>query len=198
MANGACSTCTRGQLNDFFPQAPNGVAMARRARAICAGCPVLVTCLTDALATGEKVGIRGGTSSRRRRPLGPLFEARTHDFDPACTDEECGWCPAVTQVIVELDAERERDKQGRFAPGVRCNLNGPDARCGYRSTYARGCRCPMCSFAISSLGRRLTEAGEDTGEWWRRYLRVDGGEKSRMLRLARQLATEDLAEVSAA
>ncbi|WP_216842654.1 WhiB family transcriptional regulator [Arthrobacter sp. NEB 688] len=42
---------------------------ARRARSICAGCPVRRKCLAAALLYGEEFGIWGGLDSDQRHPL---------------------------------------------------------------------------------------------------------------------------------
>lgn len=61
----------------FHPEGERGHARAqreRRAKAICAGCPVLVQCRSHAMSTDEVYGIWGGMSeneravARRRRP----------------------------------------------------------------------------------------------------------------------------------
>lgn len=157
-------------------------------------CPALVDCLQDALKRGEKHGILGGTSTRRRRPLREVWMVRRHDYSPTCKSKRCAWCRAVNALVAELDAMvRERDDTGRFASTVRVVLNGPKARCGYRATYARGCRCPACSFAVSSLGHRLTGIGWDTGLWWREFMRADAGDRAGLLAEARSEAAAMLA-----
>lgn len=60
---GACRT------NDpdlFFPLAPSAEQEAR-AKAICAGCPVLVECRDHAVRVGEPDGIWGGLTPQERR-----------------------------------------------------------------------------------------------------------------------------------
>lgn len=187
-----CVESTPEQLEDFFPERWASDAAAR-ARARCAACPALIACLQHAVAVGEPDGIYGGTSTRRRRPLRAIWEHRDHDYDPTCAAPTCTWCRAVDQVVCEVDAKRQRDEHGRFALGTRVVLNGPRARCGYRSTYGRGCRCPACTFAVSALGRRLTAAGYDTGGWWASWAGAGTGEKARMLAMAKRIALADLA-----
>jgi hypothetical protein len=56
----------------FFPVAVSGLVLERQvaaAKAVCAGCPVLVECLADAL-TGTAFGIAGGLTAAERRGLG--------------------------------------------------------------------------------------------------------------------------------
>ncbi|MFB7946318.1 WhiB family transcriptional regulator [Kitasatospora phosalacinea] len=61
----------------FFPEvdpdAPEGECVfefaARRAKMICAGCPVRLLCLDDALKRSEPEGIFGGLDSDERRKL---------------------------------------------------------------------------------------------------------------------------------
>lgn len=61
----------------FFP--PRGDS-TRPARQICAGCPVLDTCLQHAIDVGEKHGVWGGVAERGRRRLRRQANAaRRHD-----------------------------------------------------------------------------------------------------------------------
>jgi WhiB family redox-sensing transcriptional regulator len=50
-------------------------AMARRARGICADCPVRSACLDDALASGTDDGIWGGLDPAERRALAARVRA---------------------------------------------------------------------------------------------------------------------------
>ena len=52
----------------FFPEDGDVIAI-RKARAICAGCPVRVQCLESAMATPELWGVWGGKSERQRRGM---------------------------------------------------------------------------------------------------------------------------------
>jgi len=45
------------------------IAATNTARQICLRCPVVVTCLTHALVSGERYGVWGGTSGRQRAKL---------------------------------------------------------------------------------------------------------------------------------
>jgi WhiB family transcriptional regulator, redox-sensing transcriptional regulator len=64
------AACAQPQvdLEWFFPEQGRS---ARRARRICARCPVQAPCLADALATPAALddGIRAGTTAGERRPL---------------------------------------------------------------------------------------------------------------------------------
>lgn len=51
----------------FFPELSERAEPARR---VCRGCPVVETCLTDALETGDYEGVRGALSGEERRALG--------------------------------------------------------------------------------------------------------------------------------
>lgn len=53
-----------GQLELFYP-AP-GTRGARKAKAICAQCPVRAQCLEWAMESGERFGVWGGLSERER------------------------------------------------------------------------------------------------------------------------------------
>lgn len=50
----------------FFPKKGQRTADAKR---VCMACDVRTECLEDALATGERFGIRGGKSEQERRKL---------------------------------------------------------------------------------------------------------------------------------
>lgn len=52
----------------FFPGHANFTEM-RRAKAICADCPVRSDCLEFAVVTNQEHGIWGGTSERERRSI---------------------------------------------------------------------------------------------------------------------------------
>jgi WhiB family redox-sensing transcriptional regulator len=60
------ASCLGCDADLFYPARGES---CREAKAVCAGCPVRVECLAYALATGEKLGIWGGTSERERRRL---------------------------------------------------------------------------------------------------------------------------------
>jgi Transcription factor WhiB/Homeodomain-like domain len=71
----------------FFPVAEIGPARARqerRAKAVCARCPVVAECLTWALETGQAYGVWGGTTEHERRAQRRPREtsAPRHDPDP--------------------------------------------------------------------------------------------------------------------
>ncbi len=53
----------------FFPASEYDFAAVRAARAICAGCPVQVECLSYAMETNQPDGIWGGMSARERQEL---------------------------------------------------------------------------------------------------------------------------------
>ena len=48
----------------FFSSSRTDIATAKR---ICRSCEVRIECLMDALATGERFGVRGGVSAPKRR-----------------------------------------------------------------------------------------------------------------------------------
>ncbi len=61
----ACADDTEGI---FFPD-DGDVGAMRRAKSICADCPVAEDCLVYAIDTNQSVGIWGGTTPRERRKL---------------------------------------------------------------------------------------------------------------------------------
>lgn len=65
------AACEGEDLDTFFPVGSAGPALwqERRAKSICAGCPVAEECLSHALRTGQDHGIWGGLTSEERRDL---------------------------------------------------------------------------------------------------------------------------------
>jgi WhiB family transcriptional regulator, redox-sensing transcriptional regulator len=65
------SRCRTVPPDDFFPigQGPAAQRQARRAKLICAGCPVREQCLAWALAARVEHGVLGGLDEAERRAL---------------------------------------------------------------------------------------------------------------------------------
>jgi WhiB family redox-sensing transcriptional regulator len=65
------AACRDADPELFFPDGDNTSARAhvKKAKLICHGCPVSVTCLSWALATGQEAGIWGGLTEDERRRL---------------------------------------------------------------------------------------------------------------------------------
>ena len=62
------AACADHPADVFFPdQGDNGIA--QEAKAICASCPVRVSCLDYAVGIGERFGIWGGLTEKQRRPF---------------------------------------------------------------------------------------------------------------------------------
>ena len=59
------AACTTADPDLFFPE-PGDTFAERRAKAICAGCPVRAACLAGAIDRGEPVGIFGGLNETER------------------------------------------------------------------------------------------------------------------------------------
>jgi len=55
----------------FFPIGSSGPALlqAAQAKAVCAGCPVRIDCLSYAIETGQAAGVWGGASEQERRAI---------------------------------------------------------------------------------------------------------------------------------
>ena len=55
----------------FFPVGSSGPALlqAAEAKAVCAGCPVRIDCLSYAIETGQSAGVWGGASEEERRAI---------------------------------------------------------------------------------------------------------------------------------
>ena len=63
------AACGDADPDLFFPPDEGGKAQARKAKGICAGCPVRAECLEYAIRNGEHWGVWGGVAERdRRRP----------------------------------------------------------------------------------------------------------------------------------
>lgn len=138
----------------FAPLDRHGWAPSR-ARAICATCPVVVECLTDAIERREQYGIWGGAGGLWRRDLTVAWRARTHDgYRPGCG---CVWCTAVTEHLTRI-----RTRHPRRTPTVLAT----HVTHGRRSTYARGCRCGRCLFATRPARDLIRVCGTDIPQWW--------------------------------
>ena len=61
------AACRGADPDLFFPPEDGGKAQARKAKAICAACPVRIECLDYALRHGEHWGVWGGVAERDRR-----------------------------------------------------------------------------------------------------------------------------------
>ncbi|MFD9816569.1 WhiB family transcriptional regulator [Streptomyces sp. NPDC059080] len=59
----------------FFPE-PDETEKIATAKALCGQCPVRRTCLDAALETGDRYGIRGGTTEEEREPLHEKLASR--------------------------------------------------------------------------------------------------------------------------
>ena len=74
------AACQDADPELFFPEGDTRSARAhvKAAKLICRGCPVSVTCLSWALASGQEAGIWGGLTEDERRRL-----RRRRGFRPA-------------------------------------------------------------------------------------------------------------------
>ena len=66
--------CRNGMATDFYPpmhteRKHERLARERRAKAVCAACPVQTQCLEHAIAADERYGIWGGLNQDERRLL---------------------------------------------------------------------------------------------------------------------------------
>ena len=62
------AACQHADPELFYPE-PGDADTAARAVAVCRTCPVIEPCLSDALDTRERFGIRGGLTPRHRDAL---------------------------------------------------------------------------------------------------------------------------------
>jgi WhiB family redox-sensing transcriptional regulator len=67
----AYAACRHADPELFFPIGTTEAAVlqADQAKRICVGCPVRNACLDWALATGQAIGVWGGTDPQERRAL---------------------------------------------------------------------------------------------------------------------------------
>jgi WhiB family transcriptional regulator, redox-sensing transcriptional regulator len=63
------AACRHADPALFFPDGMTGDAQADRAKRVCADCPVRAACLDWALATGQELGVWGGTAAGERDAL---------------------------------------------------------------------------------------------------------------------------------
>jgi len=129
----------------------------RRAKKVCAGCPVALPCLHSSIVNVERHGV-WATGDQARRHLRRMWLASK--VDPT---KKGAYLDALEQAVdamrgVDVRPETERQSCARcVASGIPMgyipkgrhpvDLNGPDAKCGYPVTYARGCRCWHCKLA---------------------------------------------------
>ncbi len=67
-------SCRTGASHDFYPpmhaeRKHERLARERRAKSVCASCPVRTQCLDHAVAVDERYGIWGGLNHDERRTL---------------------------------------------------------------------------------------------------------------------------------
>lgn len=72
------AACREMDTELFFPVGNTGPALDQigRAKQVCAGCLVSISCLEWALATGQDAGVWGGTTEDERRALRPRRKHR--------------------------------------------------------------------------------------------------------------------------
>ncbi len=105
------AACKGLDIDVFYPK--RGLP-AKKAKRICATCPVLNTCRAYALVAGERVGIWGGLSEKERR----LIRATRGIIDLRCAD--CaGWFTPTNSRRVYCDecrtAEALNERRARYA-----------------------------------------------------------------------------------
>jgi WhiB family transcriptional regulator, redox-sensing transcriptional regulator len=68
----------------FYPPQRSGPGATVKAKAVCEVCPVRSECLMDALANGERHGVRGGKSPKERRSLAKLHPPKLERKPAGC------------------------------------------------------------------------------------------------------------------
>lgn len=136
------AACADSDPAIWFPESGSDTTNEREAQRWCRTCPVRVTCLEASLDYGrDTAGIWGGLGSAKRRHLRQARSRQhregypTHRFTPGCS---CSFCQLVSG----------------YLHGMVIDRNTGGARCGYRSSYGRNCRCCACTFAAALHTRR--------------------------------------------
>lgn len=161
----ARAACTGAPTAWWFPDDTTPPGHVRDAKRVCRTCPVLVECVVSAIVEGWQYGIRGGAGGAWRRRLTRAHATATHDPLATCHDPACDWCTALTEhrsALARLNPDRD-ERPVELHP---VDSNGPGARHGRRSTYARGHRCPPCRLSMSTAGAALDAASLDVATWW--------------------------------
>lgn len=150
------AACRGADPSVFFPHRPTGNVtdeeraardedpehnLGVEAKRVCARCPVLRECLEDAIERREEHGIWGGAGENWRRQL-----ARAYRAGPET------WEPALAEHVARLDQLTASEEN--YGSVVAIDTNGPGATHGLASTYARGCRCRPCKYAVKERPRR--------------------------------------------
>lgn len=159
----------KGKTDLFFPEREDGgVNHGSEAKEICRNCLVRTQCLIYAMVNGEEQGIWAGAGGDLLRWLRRAWRKRTGPPNPYSGVHDA-WSKAAAQHFAQLDGEvlgRSEARSSTFTmcprgcghkvpPGVRVvDRNGPGAKCGKPVTYARGCRCQLCSYAAALRAKR--------------------------------------------
>ena len=150
----------RGLPADPFFEERGG--QAREAEEVCAGCPVRLECLQEAVLgppTFYSHGVWGGTTERHRRVLRRELERSPHRnrfFGPESCG--CGFCASLADLADRMAALT----RGLDVPAFD-GVGGTSRSHGKASTYAAGCRCDRCRDAMREQRRRrraVLEAAE--------------------------------------
>jgi WhiB family redox-sensing transcriptional regulator len=110
MEASACQELPLAARLDFYADERDDPAAVARARAVCASCPVQMTCLDHALSIGERHGVWGGTSEEERRRV-----ARgVHGTPERYQARRCRCGPCVVAFARKRFLQREQERL--FAP----------------------------------------------------------------------------------
>lgn len=113
----ASALCAQVDGDLFFPEKGNDTT--RKAKAVCAQCPVITQCRQDSLANDPGPGIRGGLTERERRRLTGRVK-RCQD----CADPITGRHISATRC---LPCQRVRDRRNdATATSVRSGIPAVD------------------------------------------------------------------------
>jgi hypothetical protein len=129
---------------------------ALAAKEYCRSCPVAHKCIDHSVRHNETLGIWGVGGARRRMLRRIWISAqvgiRTEDEYLEAVDREVRILRGTFERPFTPRRACERCKLSGLSSHIPAgrhpeDCNGPAARCGLPSTYARGCRCWYCGFA---------------------------------------------------
>ena len=156
--NAACRIAVREgtAIQDWWIDGNHGPK--KKAKAICATCPVIVECKDWAIKHGE-AGVWGGTTERERRGLrcGQAVDTRCEKCDTVFVWIVASKRPLFCSDCRAVEARRRKrahDVENRVEkPGALATLS-LEAGHGLISRYNRGCRCKACRQVSAAKGRK--------------------------------------------
>lgn len=116
----------------FFSEDP---ARVRKAKAVCAGCPVRAECVTAAIDGNEGEGVWGGLDPGERKRARRKRRQSASPSSPTPPLSQCPYCPQTFDVPQAVGTHVRHRHKDRGIPH------------GTQSRYSHGCRCEECRAA---------------------------------------------------